>query len=202
MTLAAVLCAVLGIGLLVRSAAAARRLRSLAEAGSPSAAGAPAEPLESRGDGSGEHRADAGGGEAGEDDLAFDLDLTAICLEAGLPVEQALGLAGQATDDRSGLARLGRSLAFGDDEAPEGRLAETARLIAFSRSTGAALAPLISGHAADIRRREHRRRQLAAARLGVVLVVPLGVCVLPAFILLGVVPVLLTLIGDILPALR
>ena len=56
---------------------------------------------------------------------------------------------------------------------------------------------LLRGLAGDLRRTEHRRRQIAAARLGVELVVPLGVCVLPAFLLLGVVPVVLSLVDDL-----
>lgn len=139
-------------------------------------------------------------GPSAVDQLAFDLDLVGICLKAGLPTSRALELTADASQDRSRLARLGRSLEFGhareasqDDEC---ELVEVAALIDFSRQTGVALAPLLTGMASDLRRSEHRRRQLAAARLGVHLVIPLGVCILPAFILLGVVPVLLTLLSD------
>lgn len=130
------------------------------------------------------------------DALAFDLDLVSICLQTGLPTERALSLAAAAGGDRTGLDRLGRSLALGeiDDSNPE--LASVGRLVLFSRSTGVALAPLLRGLAGDLRRSEHRRRQVAAARLGVELVVPLGVCILPAFLLLGVVPVVLGLVDD------
>lgn len=76
------------------------------------------------------------------------------------------------------------------------RLHPVVALIDFSRRTGVALAPLLRGLSADLRRSEHRRRQLAAARLGVTLVIPLGVCILPAFILLGIVPVVITLVSD------
>lgn len=76
------------------------------------------------------------------------------------------------------------------------RLRPVVALIDFSRRTGVALAPLLRGLSADLRRSEHRRRQLAAARLGVTLVIPLGVCILPAFILLGIVPVVITLVSD------
>lgn len=128
--------------------------------------------------------------------LAFDLELVAICLRAGLPVERSLELAGAANSDRSGLGRLGRSLELGSVEDTPQRLEEVASLIEFSRSTGVALAPLLLGMAADTRRAERRRRQMAAAKLGVHLVIPLGVCVLPAVILMGVVPVVITLVGD------
>jgi pilus assembly protein TadC len=79
-------------------------------------------------------------------------------------------------------------------------LASVVAVIRFSARTGVALAPLLQSHADELRRGEHRRRQIAAARLGVMLVLPLGVCVLPAFVLLGVVPVLLTLVSDLGPA--
>lgn len=131
------------------------------------------------------------------DALAFDLDLVSICLQTGLPTERALSLAAAAGGDRTGLDRLGRSLALGEIDDSNEELAAVSRLVLFSRSTGVALAPLLRGLAGDLRRTEHRRRQIAAARLGVELVVPLGVCVLPAFLLLGVVPVVLSLVDDL-----
>ncbi|GAA4284630.1 hypothetical protein GCM10022261_21610 [Brevibacterium daeguense] len=130
------------------------------------------------------------------DALAFDLDLVSICLQSGLPTERALSLAASAGGDRTGLDRLGRSLALGEVDGSNEELAAVGRLVLFSRSTGVALAPLLRGLAGDLRRAEHRRRQVAAARLGVELVIPLGVCILPAFILLGVVPVVLSLVDD------
>lgn len=146
------------------------------------------------------------------DDLAFDLDLVAVCLQAGLPVERALDHTVRASGDRSGLGHLARAARWGvddmrldgardggeDDGTPD--LASVVAVMRFSGRTGVALAPLLQAHADELRRSEHRRRQIAAARLGVMLVLPLGVCVLPAFVLLGVVPVLLTLIGDLAPA--
>lgn len=128
--------------------------------------------------------------------LAFDLDLVSICLQTGLPTERALSLAAAAGGNRTGLDRLARSLALGEVDDSQDELAAVGRLVLFSRSTGVALAPLLRGLAGDLRRSEHRRRQVAAARLGVELVVPLGVCILPAFLLLGVVPVVLSLIDD------
>ncbi len=142
-------------------------------------------------------------GESQVEQLAFDLDLVAICLRAGLPIPRAFELAARATQDRSGLGRLGRSLALGSvDNAYVGTQDSVAEhrtvvsLVEFSRSTGVALAPLLSGLASDMRRAERRRRQMAAAKLGVHLVIPLGVCVLPSVILTGVVPVVITLVGD------
>ncbi|SMX64594.1 Type II secretion system (T2SS), protein F [Brevibacterium sp. Mu109] len=143
-------------------------------------------------------------GTSAVDDLAFDLDLVAVCLQAGLPVDRALDHAVRASGDRSGLAHIARSTRLGlagDTGGERTELSAVIAVIRFSSRTGVALAPLLQAHADELRRSEHRRRQIAAARLGVMLVMPLGVCVLPAFVLLGVVPVLLTLLGDLAPAL-
>lgn len=175
-----------------------------------------------RGGGRGQGSTAASGtsGTSAVDDLAFDLDLVAVCLQAGLPVERALEHAARAAGDRSGLGQLARAARWGLDdlrweesagaagagakgagEKGAGRaLASVVAVIRFSARTGVALAPLLQSHADELRRGEHRRRQIAAARLGVMLVLPLGVCVLPAFVLLGVVPVLITLVGDLGPA--
>lgn len=135
-------------------------------------------------------------GESQVEALAFDLELTAICLRAGLPVDRALALAAAAGGDRSNLGRLSRALELGQTDIDDEHLSEVVVLIRFSAKTGAALAGLLSAMAYDLRRAEHQRRRLAAAKLGVHLVIPLGACILPAFVLLGVVPVVLTLIDD------
>lgn len=135
-------------------------------------------------------------GESDVEALAFDLELTAICLRAGLPIGRALALAAAAGGDRSNLGALSRALELGQTDFEDQHLSEVIVLIRFSAQTGAALAGLLSAMAYDLRRAEHQRRRLAAAKLGVQLVIPLGACILPAFILLGVVPVVLTLIDD------
>jgi len=57
---------------------------------------------------------------------------------------------------------------------------------------GADPTALLRRAAAVIRARRHRQAQEDAARLGVRLVLPLGLCLLPAFVLLGLVPLLLS----------
>ena len=68
-----------------------------------------------------------------------------------------------------------------------------------SWSTGSAPGPALRGRA-DQLRRDRRARTAAGrrARSGVRLVLPLGLCFLPAFVLLGLVPMLLSLAGDLL----
>ena len=51
--------------------------------------------------------------------------------------------------------------------------------------------------AKELRDSSRRRQQEAAAALGVRLVLPLGVCILPAFLLLSVVPVVISLLSDL-----
>ncbi|MHA7240157.1 type II secretion system F family protein [Arthrobacter sp. TMS1-12-1] len=64
----------------------------------------------------------------------------------------------------------------------------------FGTATGAPSAALLHAHAAQLRRRRNRAVDREAAALGVRLVLPLGLCSLPAFICLGVVPVVLGLL--------
>lgn len=72
-------------------------------------------------------------------------------------------------------------------------LAALQRCLWIAEQTGAPVAALLSSAAAELRRRRRRAGALAAARLGVRVVAPLGLCTLPAFGLLAVVPVLLSL---------
>ncbi|SDR91418.1 Type II secretion system (T2SS), protein F [Brevibacterium sandarakinum] len=133
-----------------------------------------------------------------DDLLAFDLDLVAICLTSGLPIPVALTLTADATEDRSGLGRIARSMTIGGQDLTEDdRLVPVLEVFEFSEHTGVGPAPLIESVAQELRDSSRRRRQEAAAALGVKLVVPLGVCILPAFLLLSVVPVVISLLSDL-----
>ena len=70
-------------------------------------------------------------------------------------------------------------------------------VIAQAARTGAPAGPLLRAEAASARVRAHADLERAAERLGVRILVPLGVCVLPAFVVLGVVPVLLSMLGGL-----
>ena len=52
--------------------------------------------------------------------------------------------------------------------------------------------------AGTLRRERHVRALEAAARLGVRLVLPLGLCYLPAFVLVGLVPVIVSMAAGVL----
>mgnify|MGYP000869342178 FL=1 len=69
-----------------------------------------------------------------------------------------------------------------------------ARAIAEAQALGTSLDPALLAEAESSRARAQADLEQAAERLGVSVLLPLGVCVLPAFILLGVVPVLLAVL--------
>ena len=59
-------------------------------------------------------------------------------------------------------------------------------------------AAVVSRAATDLRASQRERTELAAARLGVRLVLPLGLAVLPGFVLLAVAPIVLGLATSVL----
>ncbi|MBE4694257.1 type II secretion system F family protein [Brevibacterium casei] len=184
-----------GLGVLLWSGRSAGRLRTLLGGG----AGLRGDDIGGRPKGAvtAGTAASARGG-VSDEELAFDLDLVAICLTAGLPIPVALTLTAEATADRSGLLRIARGKTIGgEDLADDDRLRPVLEVFAFSEHTGVGPAPLIESVAGELRAASRRRRQEAAAALGVRLVVPLGVCILPAFLLLSVVPVVISLLTDL-----
>ena len=142
-------------------------------------------------------------------ELPLTLDLLGVCLRAGMPLVAALetvadALAGPFSDDLrivAGLQRLGAAPATAWAElASDPDLAPVCRAVARSAESGSRLAAAFDRLAAD------RRSALASAGLararsaGVVAIAPLGLCFLPAFVCLGIVPIVLSLFGDVLPA--
>ncbi|MCU1437219.1 MAG: putative integral rane protein, partial [Naasia sp.] len=111
------------------------------------------------------------------------LELIALTLSAGLPVDRARQVVAEEAD-AAGLAV---------DSAQVGPLIELA-----ARS-GAPVARLLRAEAARLRRRVAADARERAARLGVLLLLPLGVCMLPAFLLVGVAPVLVGLLTSVTP---
>ncbi|OUM42013.1 hypothetical protein B8W73_10390 [Arthrobacter agilis] len=104
-----------------------------------------------------------------------------------------IGLTGRshpAASDRLA-PRRGRRRAVLDQD---GVVDDVRQGLRFATSTGAPSAALLHAHAAQLRRRHNREVERKAAALGVQLVLPLGLCSLPAFICLGVVPVVLGLL--------
>lgn len=140
-------------------------------------------------------------------DLPLAADLLAAALRGGTPVDRAV----EAVADALGgplaerLTRVGRTLRLGGDP-PEAwaHLAPVEgaqRLIAAavrSSASGAALAGGLTRLADDLRADRVVAAEAAARRAGVLIVLPLGLCFLPAFILAGLVPVVVAVLGDVL----
>jgi Flp pilus assembly protein TadB len=128
------------------------------------------------------------------------MELVAAGLDAGLPASSALGAAVQASGDGTRLRlgpvvnlwRLGASVDRAWRDADE-RWEPLGRSLILSERTGASAAAVLRASARDQRARRRRRARVGANRLGVRLVIPLGLATLPAFVLLAVAPVALGL---------
>lgn len=97
---------------------------------------------------------------------------------------------GRATVRRSSVTRHGHRV--GSD----GTAAAIEDVLALSRAAGIPAAELLLGEAARMRRDARSDAQRAAAALGTRLMIPLGACILPAFMLVGVAPVLLSVLSS------
>jgi hypothetical protein len=133
------------------------------------------------------------------------LDLVAAVLAAGAPVTTTLDLVAEALREYSPgqaehLVDLARRSALAPaDPSPAGPawLQVLDRALLLAGDAGVPPAGVLVSAAAAERRRRADRRRLAAARLGVQVVVPTGLCLLPAFVLLTVVPMVLALLGGV-----
>ena len=146
----------------------------------------------------------AGSHSGGLKDTAMMLELVAAMLDAGAGIGRALELvAGSAAPQyRESLRPVVSALAIGADWETAWRssavrlpqILELRDALGFAAVTGAPSSAILYAQAAQLRRERFRAAEKRAASLGVKLVVPLGLCSLPAFICLGVVPVLLALV--------
>jgi len=137
-------------------------------------------------------------------DLPSACDLVAVCLTAGGPVGATLSevadvlpdpLAG-ALREVAGLYRLGAEPRRAWAAAPED-LVPLGRVLVRAGESGSAAGPALRALAADVRAADRARTDRAVRRAGVWVLAPLGLCFLPAFVCLGVVPLVLGLAGDV-----
>lgn len=70
------------------------------------------------------------------------------------------------------------------------------RVLDLSRRAGAPAGLLLRSEARELRLEARTSAQTAAGRLGVTLMLPLGVCILPAFLVVGVVPLVVSLVSS------
>jgi len=148
--------------------------------------------------------ASGGRGYTGLESTAIMLELAAAALDSGAGLGRALELLApcSAPTIRESLRPVVAALAIGADWETAWRSSAVQnpaalRLrdsLAFAALTGAPSSAVLYAQAARLRREEFRSAERRAAALGVKLVVPLGLCSLPAFICLGVVPVLLAML--------
>lgn len=75
-------------------------------------------------------------------------------------------------------------------------LAQCAELAQLSRSTGVAIVGLLRDRAMQVRKSTQEESQMRVEKLAVQLMIPLGVCVLPAFIAVGVLPIVASMISS------
>lgn len=144
--------------------------------------------------------------------VASCLDVLAVCLGAGMAVSAAAAAAAPSAPPTLGrvLRRAASLLALGADpavawsippgprQAADPQIDALLRLARRSASSGAALAGAVGELAEESRNDAAHAATAAAERAGVLIAGPLGLCFLPAFICLGIVPVVAGLAGDVL----
>ncbi|HEV7187489.1 MAG TPA: type II secretion system F family protein [Blastococcus sp.] len=131
-------------------------------------------------------------------DLPAVCDLLAVCLAAGLPVSGALaavagadpGPVGAHLGQVAALYRLGAEPHRAWEQVPD-ELAGLGRALVRAGESGAAVVPALRALAADGRATVRHEAEAAVRRAGIALLAPLGACFLPAFVCLGVVPLVL-----------
>lgn len=132
-------------------------------------------------------------------DTALVLELLAAQLRAGLAPLAALGTLAEALNSRPLHAvcqRLQMGSGWGSawSGSAAGAFGELQDALAPAYTGGAPSTALLLSLADAHRLSERRAAERAAGKLSVALVVPLGLCSLPAFICLGIVPILISLL--------
>lgn len=132
-------------------------------------------------------------------DPAVTVDLLAAALAGGASIPSAIQALHEAVDDGvgEGLSLVSSQLSLGAswEEAWDGAPAEFRHLeevLAPAWEDGSAPIPLLNRRGETIRRERSQRAKEIAATLGEKLIFPLVTCFLPAFILLGIVPIIVS----------
>lgn len=132
-------------------------------------------------------------------DLPFAADLMVACLQAGQPVSAATEIAATAIGGPLGqrLSWVSGQLRLGADPEPswallgrEPAMGHLSRAMSRAAQSGAPVADVLTRLADDARNALRAESVAAARRVGVQAVAPLGLCFLPAFVLLGILPVI------------
>lgn len=132
-------------------------------------------------------------------ELPAALDLLAACVMAGMPLRTATaavaGAAGGALGDRLGVVVSYTAAGFGDSDAwaslaSDEVLGAVARDLARATEAGTSVGGMLARHAETARAAAQAAALARAKAVGVRTIVPVSVCYLPAFFLVGVVPVI------------
>lgn len=110
----------------------------------------------------------------------LECDLMAIAVSGGGSLERARVLIGQCIERFGLVVEVGR----------------THEVLELSRRAGVPAGELLRSEGTELRRAARAEAQERAARLSVRLMLPLGLCVLPAFMVVGVFPLLLSVISS------
>ena len=113
-------------------------------------------------------------------DAGLELELLAIAMSGGASIDRARTVVHDAL--------AAQELAEADRRAAD-------EVVALAARAGAPVAELLRAEAFRLRRVARAEGAARAAALGVRLMLPLGACVLPAFVLVGVVPLLISVIS-------
>lgn len=141
--------------------------------------------------------------------IASSLEVFAACLTSGMAVATAAAATGPSSPRLLAgvLMRAADLLTLGADPATawsdpdrsgDQRIEALLRLARRSASSGTALAQGVAELAEQSRLDARDAAQAAAERASVLIAGPLGLCYLPAFLCLGIVPVVVGLAGDVL----
>lgn len=141
-------------------------------------------------------------------ELPSALDVLAACVLAGLPLRAATDAVVASSEGAVSevLGRVGARCAagFSDSEAwaalrDDPVLGSLARDLARASDAGTAVGALLARHAETARSAAQSRALAQARAVGVRTIVPVSLCYLPAFFLLGVVPVIAGVFASLMP---
>ena len=136
-------------------------------------------------------------------DAPVAMRLLAVCLDAGTSLDRSCdvvadALGGPLADD---LRRLGTAVRLGVVPAAAGPPTAwdtVQHLVLRSATSGIAVSTALDVAAGEARAAAAAASEAAARRAGVLVVLPLGVCFLPAFVLLGVAPLVYGIVRELL----
>jgi pilus assembly protein TadC len=138
--------------------------------------------------------------------LAATFDLVAAALDAGLPPTRALATVAVVMPEglKARTERVAAMLELSNDPlalwellAADDVLGPLGTALARAEESGAPVAEAVRVLADESRRTDRTERLERARRVGVRTAAPLGLCFLPTFLLVAVVPTVIGLIGDV-----